>query len=583
MSNNTSAETLTNVNTNASTKTNKSSHWQILTTYTTISPDVLNHHYPGSGTEDDPYRVEFLPDDERDPQNFSSLKKWSITLLVAIATLAVAFVSSAYTGGVNQIITAFDTSDEVVVLGVSLFVLGFAIGPLLWAPLSELYGRQILFFGTYGVLTAFNAGAAGSQNIQTLIILRFFAGAFGSSPLTNAGGVIADMFSASQRGLAMSVFAAAPFMGPTLGPIVGGFLGETEGWRWVEGLMAIFTGVLWIIGSLTIPETYAPVLLRKRADALTKKTGKVFKSKIEVDRGKQSLVEAFKIALSRPWILLFKEPIVLLLSIYMAIIYGTLYMMFAAFPIVFQQNRGWSEGIGGLAFLGVAVGMIAAVIYTVPDNNRYKRAEEAGIAKGEIGAPPEARLPPAMIGSVCIPIGLFIFAWTNYPSIHWIVCIIFTAPFGFGMVLVFLSIMNYLIDAYTIYAASVLAANSVLRSCFGAVFPLFTTYMYDGLGIHWASSIPAFLALACVPFPFLFYKYGPTIRRKCKYAREAAETMEKLKHHDPADDDVASEKEVEKLQPDLEPEGVRAARSDDTRENEGKMSDPDRDVEKAEL
>ena len=127
MSSNTSSETLTNVNTNASTRTNRSSHWQILTTHTSISPDVLNHRYPGSGTEDDPYRVEFLPDDERDPQNFSSLKKWSITLLVAIATLAVAFVSSAYTGGVNQIITAFNTSDEIVVLGVSLFVLGVCI------------------------------------------------------------------------------------------------------------------------------------------------------------------------------------------------------------------------------------------------------------------------------------------------------------------------------------------------------------------------------------------------------------------------------------------------------------------------
>lgn len=96
-------------------------------------------------------------------------------------------------------------------------MLGFAIGPLLWAPMSELYGRQILFFGTYAMLTAFNAGAAGSQNIQTLLILRFFAGAFGSSPLTNAGGVIADMFPASERGLAMSIFAAAPFLGPTIG------------------------------------------------------------------------------------------------------------------------------------------------------------------------------------------------------------------------------------------------------------------------------------------------------------------------------------------------------------------------------
>lgn len=145
-------------------------------------------------------------------------------------------------------------------------------------------------------------------------------------------------------------------MGPVIGPIVGGFLGETEGWRWVEGLMAIFTGVLWILGTLLIPETYPPVLLRKRAAALSKVTGKVYRSRVDVSNGKVSAGEAFRTALSRPWILLFREPIVLLLSIYMAIIYGTLYMLFGAFPIVYQEYRGWSEGIGGLAFLGVAVG-----------------------------------------------------------------------------------------------------------------------------------------------------------------------------------------------------------------------------------
>lgn len=505
-------------------------HWRVVASHSLVTSAVLNHRYDGAGTEQDPYVVDFIPDDPRNPMAFSLLKKWTITLLVAFATLAVSFVSSAYTGGVEQIIRQFGASQEVVTLGVSLFVLGFAIGPLLWAPLSELYGRQILFFVTYGALTAFNAGAAGSQNIQTLIILRFFAGAFGSSPLTNAGGVIADMFPASQRGLAMSVFAAAPFMGPTLGPIAGGFLGETKGWRWVEGLMAIFTGALWILGALTIPETYPPVLLRKRAAALSKATGHVYRSKLELDKANTpSVGAAFKTALSRPWVLLFREPIVFLLSIYMAIIYGTLYMMFAAFPIVFQQERGWSEGIGGLAFLGVAVGMLAAVIYTIPDNKRYNRVADAAIAKGDIGASPEARLPPAKIGAICLPLGLFWFAWTNYPNIHWIVCIMATAPFGFGMVLVFLSITNYLIDAYTIYAASVLAANSVLRSLFGAAFPLFTTQMYSNLGIHWASSIPAFLALMCVPFPFLFYRYGPAIRKRCKFAREAAEAMQRMK------------------------------------------------------
>lgn len=323
----------------------------------------------------------------------------------------------------------------------------------------------------------------------------------------------------------MSVFAAAPFLGPTLGPIIGGFLGETAGWRWVEGLMAIFTGALWILGSLTIPETYSPVILRRRAAKLSKITGKVYKSKLEIEHGKKTVSQEFKTALSRPWILLFREPIVMLLSIYMAIIYGTLYMMFGAFPIVYQQQRGWSPGIGGLAFVGVMVGMIIAVIYSIFDNKRYMKVADKHQGK----APPEARLPPAMLGSVFLPVGLFWFAWTNYPSIHWSVSIIGTAPFGFGMVLVFLSIMNYLIDSYVIYAASVLAANSVLRSLFGAAFPLFTTYMYQNLGIHWASSIPAFLALMCVPFPFLFYKYGEPIRLKCKYAAEAAAALERMR------------------------------------------------------
>ena len=192
------------------------SHWRVVASHSLLTPAVLAHKYAGSGTDLDPYVVEFIPDDPRNPMGFSQLKKWSITLLVAFATLAVSFVSSAYVGGINQLMQEFHIGTEVAVLGVSLFVLGFAIGPLMWGPLSELYGRQILFFGTYGALTAFNAGAAGGKNIETVLLMRFFAGAFGSSPLTNAGGVIADMFPANQRGLAMAVFSAAPFMGPVV-------------------------------------------------------------------------------------------------------------------------------------------------------------------------------------------------------------------------------------------------------------------------------------------------------------------------------------------------------------------------------
>ncbi|KAI9713890.1 MAG: hypothetical protein M1820_000620 [Bogoriella megaspora] len=548
-------------------------HWRLVFDQGLVTPEVQKWQYDGEGTEESPYVVTWIDNDPRNPMLFSKVKKWTLTMLVAVATLAVAFVSSAYSGGVQQIIQEFHCSQEVVILGISLFVLGFAIGPLLWAPLSEMYGRQWLFTITYGVLTAFNAGAAGSPNIWTLIILRFFAGAFGSSPLTNAGGVIADMFPAKERGLALSIFAAAPFMGPVLGPIVGGFLGETEGWRWVEGLLAIFSGVLWIIGSLLVPETYPPVLLRARAEKLSKITGKVYRSKGDVEQGKTTLGHALSTALIRPWILLFREPIVFLLSIYMAIVYGTLYMLFAAFPIVYQEYRHWSEGIGGLAFLGVAVGMLSAVAYSIYDNTRYVKV----VDKHQGFAPPEARLPPGMIGGISIPIGLIWFAWTNSPSIHWMASITAGVPFGFGMVLIFLSIMNYLIDSYTIFAASVLAANAVIRSLFGAIFPLFTTYMYDNLGIHWASMVPAFLALACVPFPFLFYKYGPPIRKRCKFAAEADAFMAKIRNQSTGQSKVKEEdQEQEAL--DYSYEDEKSVRDDSEKDIEKQEPAEDVDV-----
>lgn len=443
----------------------KVSYWRLITDQAGVTPEALSHPYAGEGTEDSPYLVEFLPKDHWNALTHKRSYKWAITISEATAVLAVTFASSAYSGGVQEVIKSFNVSTEIAILGVSLFVLGFAIGPLAWAPISEIYGRQIILFITLGVMTAFLAGSAGSQNIETLIILRFFAGAFGAAPLTNAAGVIADMFTTGERGIATSIFAMAPFLGPALGkcfrsglplrqvqhanyishlgPIIGGFLGHAEGFRWLMGLMAIFMGVLWIVCAFMCPETYAPTLLRRRAAELSKRTGKVYMCKLDVGKPKLTIGRTLSVALSRPWQLLFREPIVFLTSIYMAIVYGTLYLSFAAFPIVFQQGRGWSPGVGGLAFLGLLVGMLIAVTGNILDNKRYMKI----VAKHNGMPPPEARLPPAIIGSVLLPIGLFWFAWTSDPSIHWIVPIIGSSFFGAGIVLVFLSILNYLIDS----------------------------------------------------------------------------------------------------------------------------------------
>ncbi|KAL7898793.1 major facilitator superfamily domain-containing protein [Trichoderma sp. SZMC 28014] len=482
------------------------------------SPTSKN--YSGDGTDSNPYIVEFQFDDPGNALNLSPAKKWFIIFIVSVSVFAVTLTSSAYSGSANEILKEFNCSSELFALGISLYVLGFAIGPALWAPLSELYGRKILFVTTHTCMVAFVAGSAGANSIATLLVLRFLTGMFGASPLTNAGGVIADLFPASQRGLAMIFFCSAPFMGPVLGPIIGGFISMNVGWRWVQGVCCIFIGVVWIAGSIFVPETYAPVILQKRAEKLSKETSHTYTTAFQKRNGTLAPSAIFRKALMRPWILLFREPIVLIAATYLAIIYGTVYMFMPALPIVYQRDRGWSEGVGGLAFLGLVCGMLVGIIYAIFDDNRYKRLGKA--------ATPESRLPPATIGSIALPIGLFAFAWTNSPSIHWSASIILSAPFGFGCVLVFLSCLNYLIDSYTIYAASVLGASAMLRAFFGTAFPLFTDQMYDGIGIHWASTIPAFLTLLCLPFPFVMIKYGEEIRSKCKYAQESAALMAQM-------------------------------------------------------
>ncbi|CAF0786647.1 unnamed protein product [Adineta ricciae] len=477
---------------------------------------LLKEKYPGDGTKDSPFTINWLDNDPENPKKWPTLYKFFLILITCNIGFSIGFVTSAYIGPFNEIKNQFDTDGELVILGLSLFSLSFAITPLFWAPFSEMFGRRPLFILTFGILTVFNAATAGSQNIWTLIILRVFAGAFGASSMVNAAGVIADLFDAAERGIPLSIFVAATFLGIVIGPIVGAFMGETVGWRWVEGVMGILDGILWIIMCLFLPETYNPLLLHKRAVKLSDASKKVYRTKFEAQH-LPKFREILKTSLFRPWIILFREPIVLLLSIYMAIIFGILNMFVAAFPIVYEEKRDWSEGISQLPFLGILLGVVLCTIYSLLDNVRYNNSAKNS---HDGHAPPELRLPPAIVGSICLPAGLFWFAWSNSPSVHWIVSVLATVPFGFGINAIFVGIFNYLIDAYTIYAASTLGANMIIRYTFGAAFVLFTTQMYDKLGIHWATSIIAFLTLICAPFPFLFYKYGARIRKRCRFAAE---------------------------------------------------------------
>ncbi|GAA5976464.1 hypothetical protein JCM10908_005509 [Rhodotorula pacifica] len=473
--------------------------------------------FEGAGTQDAPYIVRWDVDDPRDPQNWSKTRKWLITATAAIATLCIAFGSSVVSAAIPDLAAVFREDITVLTLSISLFVLGFALGPLLWAPFSEQWGRRPVFIVTYALFAIFNIPCALAKNIETLLICRFLAAFFGSAPLTNSGGVIGDMFSASERAVAMSLFSAAPMLGPVIGPIVGGFVIMNASWHFIFWILTAFSFVMLFAGSM-IPETYSPVLLRRRAAALEKETGKVYRSMYDLHPSFAApLTTKMRTALSRPFVLLFKEPICSLFAVYSAIVYGFLYAFFGAFPRVYEVARGWSPGVSGLAFVPIGVGVMAAIAANIYDNKRYVRKLIAG---GGVPLAPEERLPLCCVAGVVLPIGLFAFAWTSQPHVHWIVSMIFSSMFGFSMVAMFLTVMTYLVDAYLMMAASALAANAVLRSLVGFAFPLFTQQLFSAMGNSWALTFFAFLALLMTPVPFVFYRYGPKIRARSTFAHQ---------------------------------------------------------------
>ena len=298
-----------------------------------------------------------------------------------------------------------------------------------------------------------------------------------------------------------------------VGPLVGGFLSDAAGWRWLYWIQLILAFVAWVLITFTVPETYAPTILARRAAKLRKQTGDTgYVTEAELDH--RPFSQRIGVFLIRPIQLLFTELIVLLLSLYLSILYGLLYMFFVAYPIVFELGKGYSSGTTGLMFIPVAVGVLASAACAPFVNKHYLK-----VAAKYNGKPPaEIRLIPMMVSCWFVPIGLFIFAWTSYERLTWVGPCLAGLPVGFGFIFLYNSANNYLVDSYQHQAASALAAKTCIRSFWGAGVVLFTEQMYDRLGDQWASSLLAFLSLACCGIPFLFWKYGAAIRQRSKYA-----------------------------------------------------------------
>ncbi|KAK0217527.1 MFS polyamine transporter [Armillaria nabsnona] len=455
--------------------------------------------------------------DQLNPQNWSERKKWAITGLCILLALNVTFSSSAPTSVTSGIIAAFDINTETAYALITVFLLGYMVGPVLWGPGSELYGRRPVMLGTMTVYTLFHLGQALAQNIQTLMICRFFGGFFAVGPLTVNGGIIADVWPALGRGPATSLFSASVFMGPVLGPIVGGFIATSPvSWRWVFWVMMIFAGICTILGFVFLPETYAPVLLLKRAKSLRKdnpeKNADLYAEHEKQDWSVRGVLHR---TLYRPFQMLLMEPILVLVTIYLSIVYGVLYALFEAIPVIFVETRGFTIWQNGLIFIGVGIGTSLGSII----NHLCSRHYPELVPRWKGFPPPEERLYGAMIAGPCLVIGAFWLGWTGqYASIPWYVPAISTIFIGAGINLIFMSFLSYLVDTYLMYAASAFAANTIIRSLVAAAFPLFTVQMYHNLGINWASTLVGLIALVLAPSPFLFYKFGAQIRSRSKFA-----------------------------------------------------------------
>jgi multidrug resistance protein len=446
------------------------------------------------------------------PLNFAANRKWMLLGLISAITFISPLASSMFAPAVSFMDMDFhNNSNTISALTVSIYILGYVIGPLFLSPLSEIYGRRpILALGNV-FFCVWQIGCALAPNISTLILFRFFAGVGGSGCLTIGGGVIADLFPREQRGMATAVYGMGPLLGPVIGPICGGFIGERAGWRWIFWVLLIAATLTTIGIEILNKETNPRVLIRQKVKALRASLNRPELVSAYETAGVVPKSTILKNGLLRPLKMLFRSPICFLLALYMCFVYGLMYLIFTTITGVFQETYGWNPEICGLAYMGVGLGFFLglATVAKLSDATVIRMTKANG---GQFE--PEMRLPSMVFFAAFIPITFFWYGWAAYYKVHWIVPILGLAPFGFGMIGVFMPIQTYLIDSFPEYAASALAALTASRSLFGAFLPLAAPAMYAKLSLGWGNSVLGFIGVAMVPIPALMYRYGGVIRKR---------------------------------------------------------------------
>lgn len=473
------------------------------------------------------------------PHNWPTRRKALVFATGIASVINSTLGSSLPSNAVPTITTHFAVTDSnQFPLPISCFLMGYVIGPILCGPLSESYGRKPPMVFGFLLYILFTGLCAASPSWPVLLVFRLLCGVSASAPIAIVGGLYADVYaSPHERGLAMAYFMVATTLGPVMAPVVSGFVvASGTSWRWVFGAGALFA-VLTLPILIIMPESYVPVLLRREAAKLRKETGRTdIVAQSEIDGRTWSYI--LTNVMTRPFRMLIHEAIVSCTCLYLALVYSIFYLYFQSYPLIFlgpSSVYNFTPGLAGLPFLAIFVGsLIGLPIFLWWDRYLARKQEEgAKWAKQE----EYRRLPLACLGGPLFVCSIFWLGWSATPDTHWIVPTLSGVPFGVGFLLIFMALLNYLSDAYLTFAASAQGMASTCRSLGGAVLPIAGRKMFLNLGIDWACTLLAFLALGVAVIPFVFIRYGDRIRANSKFCQELKRLMEEEREEERKEDE----------------------------------------------
>ncbi|KKK25633.1 hypothetical protein ARAM_003674 [Aspergillus rambellii] len=414
---------------------------------------------------------------KENPKNWSSKKKCYIVFVTLLSVMNSGVSSSLPSNAVPLILKDFNVTDTVKGnLPTAVFLFGYMFGPIVWSPLSETVGRRTVLIPTFFVFCLFTLACALAPNWPALLFFRFVCGTMVVAPQTVVGGVYADMFDLRPRGRVMAFYMACSSFGPILGPIISGFTSESHGWRWTFWIDLMCAGGT-MLGLLFIPETFGPVILKRRAAELSKISGE---NVVAPTLGVNST--DILTMLKRPLDMFLWEPIISSTSIYISLAYGLIFFYFQAYPIILPEVYNFSIKTTSLGLVPLGIGACTTGLAALWWDLKYDQAKATN--KPWNFSPELHRLPLSCIGSICIVISLLWLAWTARPDIHWAVPLASGLVFGFGYQTIFISLLTYVTDAYKIYSASALAASVIVRSILGALLPFAAKPCIQPWGLH---------------------------------------------------------------------------------------------------